>query len=38
MTKQELNQKLKKINERKIADGTGFLMQGTNKVGKDRGT
>jgi hypothetical protein len=35
MTKQELNQKLREINERKIADGTGFLMQGTNKVGKD---
>lgn len=35
MTKQELNSKLREINEKKIANGNGFIMQGTNKVGKD---
>lgn len=35
MTRQELNNKLREINETKIANGNGFIMQGTNKVGKD---
>lgn len=35
MTKQELNKKLREINEKKITNGNGFIVQGTNKVGKD---
>ncbi len=35
LSQNELNQKLREINEKKILNGNGFLMQGTNKIGKD---
>ncbi len=35
LSQNELNQKLREINEKKILNGNGFWMQGTNKIGKD---
>lgn len=35
MNKQELNQKIREINEKKISNGNGFILQGTNKIGND---